>query len=212
MSVRCTDDGLHAFRSSPHDRNASSQQLRYMGIALFHRASFCRVSRPSLSIHNVLNIPTAFAVDLHLSPNVLRHSDIVTNGPRMRPFTNWTLRTPEPAAVHSPVLPVSSSTRPHHRSYTDLVMSHEKRPAPPASSLTEELLSHVKRKTAEMSEDEANGTGDALPEKCAEVYNLVNAFLHRPPRGDENVKRLEHARRQTRLSLDIIKEALERYR
>jgi hypothetical protein len=87
---------------------------------------------------------------------------------------------------------------------------------PPAPSLPQELS--YGEETHENGIDGGHAchiNGHAvvkLSERCEQVYELVNDFLHRAPRDGEDGRRLEHARRQTRLSLDIITEALEKYR
>ena len=49
---------------------------------------------------------------------------------------------------------------------------------------------------------------EALPERCAKVHAKVQALLDAEPR----TQRLEQVQRQTRISLAVIAEALERYR
>lgn len=52
------------------------------------------------------------------------------------------------------------------------------------------------------------GRTESLAEECKRVHERVHAFLARAPR----TKRVEQAQRQTRESLEIIGEALQRYR
>ena len=48
----------------------------------------------------------------------------------------------------------------------------------------------------------------ALPELCARVHARLEAFLHAEPASE----RLRHVQDQSRVSLKVIEEALERYR
>lgn len=52
------------------------------------------------------------------------------------------------------------------------------------------------------------GKTTSLTEECARVHERVHAFLARAPR----TKRIEQAQQQTRESLAIIGDALQRYR
>jgi hypothetical protein len=87
---------------------------------------------------------------------------------------------------------------------------------PPAPSLPQELSygegSHVNGIDGGHASHINGHAAVTLSERCEQVYEQVNDFLHRAPRDGEDGRRLEHARRQTRLSLDIIAEALEKYR
>jgi hypothetical protein len=95
-------------------------------------------------------------------------------------------------------------------------MHAEESAVPPAPTLPEDLK-HTEDKSHHdlRNGDSVQINGHAvlsLSERCEQVYEQVNDFLHRAPRDGEDIKRIEHARRQTRLSLDIIAEALETYR
>jgi hypothetical protein len=95
-------------------------------------------------------------------------------------------------------------------------MHAEESVVPPAPTLPGDLKHAEKKTQHDVRVGDAvqiNGHGTlSLSERCEQVYEQVNDFLHRAPREGEDVKRLEHARRQTRSSLDIIAEALEKYR
>jgi hypothetical protein len=95
-------------------------------------------------------------------------------------------------------------------------MHVEETAVPPAPSLPEDFKHVEEKRHSEITNGGAvqvNGHAAlSLSERCEQVYQQVNEFLHRAPREGEDIKRLEHARRQTRLSLDIIVQALEQYR
>lgn len=101
-------------------------------------------------------------------------------------------------------------------------MPHEEQVvvAPPAPQLCDKLLKRqslsestiVASSVATHGKEQGNGVGvGGLAEKCAEVYGIVNDFLHRGPKAGEHAQRLEQAQRQTRSSLGVIREALEQY-
>jgi hypothetical protein len=48
----------------------------------------------------------------------------------------------------------------------------------------------------------------ALPALCAQIHELVETFLHTEPRNE----RIRAVQAQSRISLDVIEEALQKYR